>query len=172
MGLTLAGRMGFGHFMRTYMVGMFLGCLLLMIISAYLCLLLFNLIPKIEPYMRWGGFAYIMYLAWIIYRDKPSGEKRPLLRPDSILAGAVMQFLNVKGILYIVTSFSTFIIPSYNDTFTLGLFAVVLTITSCLATTTWAGMGVALQRVFTAHPKATNLIMALLLVYCACTLVV
>ena len=170
LGMTLAGRLGFWPCLRTYVFGMFIGCLLLAGLGAFFCLLLFSLIPKIEPYMRWAGAAYILWLAWIIYRDKPGQKKRAYLRPDSLLTGLLMQFLNIKGVLYVVTSFSTFIIPYSSEPFTLALFALLLSGLACAATATWAIMGVALQRVFTEHRQASNLVMALLLVYCALTL--
>ncbi len=170
MSMSNAGKYGFKGGFR-FNIGVFLGFLLVLSACAAFSALLFNYIPKIEPVMVFIGAGYILWLAWSIWRDKPHEEKKGLLQTNSIFTGLVMQFINVKVILYGITTMSTFILPNYKSLPVIIAFILLLSLTGFIATCLWALFGAVFERIFREHKKALNLIMALLLVYTAYTLV-
>ena len=78
--------------------------------------------------------------------------------------------MNVKVILYGITSLSSFILPHYDSVAVLALFCVILSVTGFLCTLLWALFGAVFERFFKNYAKIVNAVMALLLVYCAVTM--
>ncbi len=81
-----------------------------------------------------------------------------------------MQFVNLKVILYGITTISTFIIPYYKSVFILTIFSIILAFIGFVSTCCWSLFGSILQKFFENHSKVVNTVMALLLVYCAVSL--
>jgi hypothetical protein len=48
-------------------------------------------------------------------RDKPHGNGGSLTRTNSVFTEWILQFINIKGILYGVTAMSSFILPYYKS---------------------------------------------------------
>ncbi len=193
MAMTNAAKYGYKRAIR-FCFGVWIGFTVVLALCAVFCKLLQDFIPAIEPYMAVAGSLYILFLAYTTLRDKPRGgasaggdiaipddethgdsaeSVRPThsyktrLRTDSVLSGAVLQFVNVKCILYGITLMSTYILPYYSDIPTIALFVVLLGPPAFISTNCWALFGSVFQRVFTQNKKLVNIIMALLLVYCA-----
>jgi threonine/homoserine/homoserine lactone efflux protein len=78
-----------------------------------------------------------------------------------------MQFFNPKVILYGITVIATFIIPYYKSDFSLILFSLFLAFIGFVATLCWALFGALFQNFLTKYSKQFNIVMGLLLVYCA-----
>ena len=78
--------------------------------------------------------------------------------------------MNVKVILYGITSLSSFVLPHYGSLPVLALFCVILSVTGFLCTLLWAVFGAVFERFFKRWSKVVNAVMALLLVYCAATM--
>ncbi len=165
--MSNAGKHGFKKGMR-FNLGVLLGFLAIMTCCCLFCAALYNIIPKIEPVMIYIGAAYILWLAWSTWRDKPHEEK--MLNTNSIGSGMVLQFVNVKLILYGITAMSTFILPNYKSPAILALFVLLLSVIGFAGTCCWALFGAVFEKLFARHKKVLNLIMALLLVYCAVSL--
>ncbi len=97
-------------------IGVFLGFLCVLSACAVFSSLLYDLIPSVKPFMLCVGAAYILWLAWTVWRDKPHAEaKGPFSQTNTVLAGAVLQFVNVKCILYGITAMSSFTNRGYHD---------------------------------------------------------
>ena len=79
--------------------------------------------------------------------------------------------MNVKVILYGITSLSSFVLPHYDSAGMLVLFCVILSVTGFLCTLLWALFGAVFEKFFKKYSKVVNAVMALLLVYCAVTMV-
>lgn len=152
-------------------LGVLAGFVVVMAGCAAFSALLFDLIPSIEPVMLCIGAAYILWLAWTVWRDKPHEEKKGLARTNSFAAGMLLQFVNVKVILYGITAMSSFILPVYKSFAAISLWAVVLAFIGFASTMLWALCGAAFERFFREHSKLLNAVMALLLVYCAVTMI-
>ena len=170
MSMSNAAKYGFKKAFP-FNVGVLLGCLVVMGLCAAFSSLLYEFIPAVKPYMLVLGAAYILWLAWGIWRDKPHAQKKNrFTRTNTIAAGAALQFVNVKVILYGITSLSSFVLPHYDSVAVLALFCVILSVTGFLCTLLWALFGAVFERFFKNYAKIVNAVMALLLVYCAVTM--
>lgn len=172
MSMSNAAKYGFKRSFP-FNVGVWLGFLIVVALCAVFSTLLYELIPSIKPYMLVLGAIYILWLAWSIWRDKPHGEKKKsaLSSTTTVFAGTVLQFVNVKGILYGVTTMSSFVLPYYRDVPTIAAFALLLATTGFLCTLLWALCGSVFERFFKNYAKIVNAVMALLLVWCAWTMI-
>ncbi len=171
MAMTNAAKHGYKRAVW-FCAGVLIGFAAVLALCALFCKLLQDSLPAIEPYMAVAGAIYILFLAYAILRDKPhnpasAGSGLARLKTDSVLSGAVLQLVNVKGILYGITLMSTYILPYYSAVLTIALFVLLLSIVAFASTNCWALFGSVFQRVFTQHKRIVNVIMALLLVYCA-----
>ena len=152
-------------------VGVLLGFFGVLTCCAVFSTLLYDLIPAITPFMLCLGAAYILWLAWTIWRDKPHGEAKGLAQTNTVLAGTVLQFVNVKCILYGITAMSSFILPHYHSAPVIAGFVVLMSFIGFVATCCWALFGAAFERFFKKYAKVLNAVMALLLVFCAVSMV-
>ena len=166
MAMTNAGKYGFKKSLR-FCVGVLLGFLFVMTGCAVFTTLLYRFIPRIEPAMVWVGAGYILWLAWTIYRDKSGGEESSGARSNSIAAGMMLQFVNVKVILYGITAISTFVLPYCQTPYQIAFFVMILILMGFVGTCCWALFGSVFQKLFARYRKQLNAAMALLLVYCA-----
>lgn len=154
-----------------FVLGAVSGFFIVISISAVFTTLLYNIIPAIEPYMLAVGAAYILWLAWTVWRSKPHEAKTGLAAVNSYGSGVLLQFVNVKGILYAITVLSSFVLPYYHDILSIAIFIVVLTLIGLVSTFCWALFGSVFERLFKKYSRITNAVMALMLVYCAVTMV-
>lgn len=151
-------------------IGVFFGFFTIIALSSLFSASLISFIPSIKPIMTYLAAIYILYLAWRIYKSENKameGEKRAT---NTIFTGFILQFINLKVIIYGLTITSTFISPYYESVIVLAGFALMLAFISLLSTFSWAVFGSVLQKFFESHAKTINTIMALLLVYTAISL--
>jgi len=148
-------------------LGVLFGVFILVTLCAAFTSMLRSIIPQIEPFMLILGSAYILWLAWVIYKDAPSTGKKGAIKTNSILSGMMLQFVNVKAIMYGITGISTFVLPYYNSFLSLMPYVAFMAVLAFLCTCLWALFGTAFEMFFANHKKRLNTVMALLLVYCA-----
>ena len=165
MAMSNATRYGFKKSIR-FNAGVFFGFLILMVLSSFLSVTLYSLIPSIKPVMTFIGASYILWLAWKIYKSKPHAEDESHAT-NTFTAGILLQFVNVKAIIYCITIVSTFIVPYYDSVFVLSMFSLFLASVSFLSTCSWAVFGFLFQKFLFKNERIVNIIMALLLVYTA-----
>lgn len=166
MSMSNAGRHGFKKAMP-FNLGVLLGFAVIMYACAAFASLLYSLVPSIKPYMLVIGAGYILLLAWVIWRDKPHDGKGAMVQANSVSSGMILQFVNVKVMLYGITVMSSFILPYYHDFLTLSAFVLLLAAVGFASTCCWALFGAVFERILKKHSKWVNAAMALLLVYCA-----
>ena len=168
MALTNSAKFGIRKSLN-FCSGVFIGFLIDMSLCAVLTTALYTSIPKIEPFIKGIGALYLLTLAFTVFRDKTKRKKseKSFLNPSSMFTGAIMQLVNVKVIIYGITSMSAFVLPNTQTNGGIILGILLLSLVGFLATCTWALFGSLFQKIFTKYFKQTNLIMALLLVYCA-----
>jgi threonine/homoserine/homoserine lactone efflux protein len=148
--------------------GVFAGGAFIISLCAAFMALLDDFAPRAQAYMKWVSAGYLLLLAVTILRDKPHAEgKKPRFRPESFLAGVVMQFVNVKVIMYGITTLSIFILPHYQDLPSIALWVAFLAAAGLLSTFCWTAFGSIFQRFFEKRGKLINAIMAALLAYYA-----
>ena len=167
MALSNAGAFGFKRSCR-FCLGVFLGFLVVMSACALAGSLLYAAVPRIEPYLRWVGAAYILLLAWWIFRARHVGvETSRLSRPNGLWAGVVLQLVNVKVIIYGLTALSVFVLPYHDRLTSLAVFVLILSLMGLAGTMAWAGFGAMMRKIFDRYRRRVNTILALSLVLCA-----
>ena len=163
--LSTASKYGVKKNLRL-MLGIWTGSLTLMCLSGIFCSALSTVIPGIQPVMKYVGAAYILYLAFVTVRRRPPTDAEAEKEP-SYLMGLVLQLLNVKIIIYGLTMFSSFILPHEQRVPVLFLYAIYLMVIGAIGNLIWAFAGNVLKRFYSEHYTLMNIIMALLLVWCA-----
>ncbi|NYB74851.1 LysE family transporter [Sedimentibacter hydroxybenzoicus DSM 7310] len=169
MSMTNATKYGFKKSLP-FNFGVFIGFFLIMLVCSFFSITLYSLIPSIKPYMTIIGAAYILWLAWKIFNSKPHSIDEEGKTVMGMWSAVILQFVNVKAILYSFTILSTFIVPYYQSWYSLLIFSVLLAFVGFASTCCWSLFGSVFQKLFIKNEKTVNVIMALLLVYCAVSL--
>lgn len=149
-----------------FILGIFTGFTLIMLLCSYFNLFLFNLLPKVKIFMGLLGAGYMLYLAYKIMssKNRNGNNDRKL---HSFYTGMTLQFVNPKVILYGITVISNFIIPYYNSHLSLIFFSIFLSTVAFVATSCWAFFGVFFEKFLAKYRPQFNVAMGLLLIYSA-----
>ena len=114
--------------------------------------------------MKYIGAAYILWLAIHIAFSKPSTENAE--QSASFLKGFMLQFVNVKIYMFGVTALTGYVV-GYMSSFPALLFwELVIATIGTIATCTWIGLGVLIQKFYLRHFRVINIILALTLLEC------
>jgi threonine/homoserine/homoserine lactone efflux protein len=148
--------------------GLLTGFFIVMLLCLFLTTVLYTVVPKIQFSMKILGAAYLIYL--IVKTFIPSKKDEILNESGKFFIAASLQFINPKIILYGITAFSLFILPYYNGIPVLVFFAFLLSFVGFSGSVCWALFGSLLSMLFNEHTKLLNIIMAILLLYCAISL--
>ncbi|MBU5676389.1 LysE family transporter [Alkaliphilus sp. MSJ-5] len=151
-------------------VGVFFGVFIIFALSSIFSVALYDFIPSIKSIMAYIGAAYILWLAWQTYKSKPRSEEKTQKRTNTFLSGLLLQFVNPSVIIYSLATISTFIVPYYKSVFMLASFSVILAFVGFVGTCCWALFGSIFQKFLVKNYKAVNIVMSMLLVYCAVSL--
>jgi threonine/homoserine/homoserine lactone efflux protein len=164
MSMNYASRLGIRK-SYPFNIGILIGRIITMLMSALLTSLLYLYIPKIQLPMKIFGAIYMLYLAWKCLYNTVNVKVNEI--NVSILNGILLQFLNVKAILLGINMLTVYIIPNFNrEVYIIG-FAVLFAFMSFFASLCWGIFGTVFKKIFTKHGKIANIIMAILLIYCA-----
>lgn len=125
----------------------------------------FTAFPILQTILKWGGAAYLLYLAFKIGTAKGIGTKAAGARPMTFLQAAGFQFINPKGWAMALGAVSTYV-PARGFLPNLAVALLVFLVMNIGTVFTWTAFGVGLRR-FLDRPavlRAFNIAMALLLV--------
>ena len=112
------------------------------------------------------GAAYILWLAWHLYKSEGTGEAEAAGRCN-FFTGLIVQLTNPKVIIFCITALTTYALP-YAERYTDVLkVAFLLLLTGPVANLVWLFAGASLKRFFENYQKPVNIVMALSLVFCA-----
>ena len=164
LSMVNANKFGFRKTFK-FLLGIFVGFFIIMFISNYFNLLLFNIIPKIKPFMGILGAAYMTFLAILIIKSKDTSEEKVDERLNSFFTGLSLQFINPKLILYALTVSSNFIVPYYKSNMILLFFTIFLSSLILISVSLWALSGALFKKFLSRYRKPFNLVMGLLLLY-------
>lgn len=168
LSMSNAARLGFRKSV-SFNFGITMGFLIVMTVCTLFSSTLYSALPKVKFYMQLLGAAYMLYLAWKVWKTSSDLEVESR-KESSFLSGMVLQFMNPKIYIYAITAVSLYILPLYHSVVALIVFVLILTIIGASGSYVWALFGSVFCRFFTKHTKGVNLVMALLLVYCAVSL--
>ena len=152
---------------KDVLLGMVSGFLCVMLLCALLCYELVRYIPSVTGVLKGVGAAYIVYLAVHVALSKPDSQAREQM---SFWKGFLLEFVNIKIILFAITVYTGYVLPLQSGFGTLLLHAVCLTAIGTAGMVTWAAAGGAFQHLLKRYYRPFNLIMALVLLWCAVSL--
>lgn len=119
--------------------------------------------------IRWGGVAFLLYLAWRLARDDGRLQCETRGSRGSFATGALMQWLNPKAWVASAAGMGAY---TAGDLALVGHFAAIFFVVCYLSVASWAVMGTVLHRHLPDRKQARwlNRGMALLLLASAVTL--
>jgi threonine/homoserine/homoserine lactone efflux protein len=166
--LSMSNGLRYGY-RRTlsFLTGISTGFFVVMLISGLLNVVLVQFVPQIRMWLNLFGAGYMIYLAAHIVFSKSSNEDNEQNDLNTFGAGFVLQFVNLKGILYGVTVFALFITPVYQNPFIVSLFAPLLACIGFMAVSSWALSGNLFRSFLQKYERWFNLLMGALLIYTA-----
>ena len=165
--LTQASRYGLRR-VRPLLVGIWSGLLVVMLLAGLFLNALGSFVPKIVPYVKYVGAAYILYLAWKTFRRGGVGSGSDSKDvPLTFTNGFLLQFLNVKVIMLGLASYPGYFLPMGTSFPIVLLFAVTMTACCGTGNLIWTVLGGFLTPVYNRFYKIINAVMALMLVWCA-----
>lgn len=116
-------------------------------------------------YLKYAGAAYILYLAWNIYRSKDMETRGRVV--CSFLSGALVQMTNAKMILFELTVFGIFVLPYSSSLGDLFMVSPFLLLAGPIGNLAWLLLGSWLNRYLSKYHRQTDTVMALCLALCA-----
>jgi threonine/homoserine/homoserine lactone efflux protein len=167
MSMNNAIRKGFRRALP-FNFGVFTGFVIVLTLCAVFSSLLFTLIPRIQLPMKILGAAYMLYLALKPFLPSKKAGAKDL--SASFIIGIALQFINPKLYIYGITAISSFILPWYTEIPIMAFFIFLLSFMGFACTVTWSFFGSLLSKVFNKYGRIINIVMALLLIYCAVSL--
>jgi threonine/homoserine/homoserine lactone efflux protein len=148
--------------------GVLFGAFFVLTFSTVFSSVLFTLIPRIQLPMKILGAAYMLYLALKTFLSKKNQEIKK--SNGSFFTAIALQFINPKLMIFSFTTMSSFVLPWYTSIPILICFVLLLAVIGFASTVCWAASGSLFSKIFSEHGKILNIVMALLLVYCAVSL--
>lgn len=152
---------------KDILLGIAVGFLCVMLLCSLFCYELAKYVPSITTVLKYVGAAYIVYLAIHVAFSKPASEENKEL---SFLKGFLLEFVNVKIILYAITVFTGYVLPHETSLGEMIFHAVMLTLTGVAGNLTWAAAGGVFQKLLTKHYRIFNYAMGAILIWCAASL--
>lgn len=149
---------------RPLFFGIFAGYYVVQLLCAIFVYGVNTLLPNVMSVMKYIGAAYILWLAIHIAISKPSSENTE--QSASFWKGFMLQFVNVKIYMFGVTALTGYIVAYMSAFPALLFFELVIATIGTIATTTWIGMGVLIQKFYLRHFRIINIILALTLLEC------
>ena len=148
-------------------LGIAIGFLFVMSLAALFCYELAKYVPFIANLLKYVGAAYIAYLAIHILLSKPNDSVN---KNASFIKGFLLQFANVKTILYGITIYTSYVIPHNKNIKVLFIHSIIITIIGVAGVLTWAFAGGILQKFLKRYYMQFNIVMAVILILCAVSL--
>ncbi len=141
-----------------FILGITIGFGIVLIACALASSTLLRAVPGVEPFLRWVGAVYICWLAlvtWLKRDQLGAAADGDVPRLHGFIGGFVLQFVNVKSVIYGLMMYSTFLAGLSGDALALVASAVFLAVLGFASTTTWALGGMAIRRwLHTARDRA------------------
>ncbi len=144
--------------------GIFAGYYVVQIICAVFVFGVSAFLPNVLGIMKYVGAAYILWLAVHIALSKPTTGT--VKKSASFIKGFLLQFVNVKIYLFGITALTGYVTDYSTSLWVLLMFELMIATIGAVATLTWVGLGVLIQKVYQKHYRVINIILALTLSEC------
>ena len=149
---------------KTLFFGIFAGYYVVQILCAIFVYGVNSLLPNVMEVTKYIGAAYILWLAIHIVFSKPSTENAK--QSASFLKGFMLQFVNMKIYMFGVTALTGYVVGYMSSFPAVLFFELVIATIGTIATCTWIGLGVLIQKFYLRHFRVINIILALTLLEC------
>ncbi len=149
---------------RPLFFGIFTGYYVVQLLCAVFVFGVSTILPDVLSVMKYAGAAYILWLAVHIalsHPDEGSSEKSA-----SFWKGFMLQFVNVKIYMFGITALTGYVTGYSTALWVLILFELVIATIGTIATSTWIGTGMIIQKFYLQHYRTINIILALTLLEC------
>ena len=144
--------------------GIFAGYYVVQILCALFVFGVGTFMPNALNIMKYVGAAYIMWLAIHIGISKPDTTEDK--GAASFLKGFMLQFVNIKIYMFGITALTCYV-ATYSTAFMVLIVSELIIATiGTIATSTWIGMGLLIQKFYLKHYRIINIILALTLLEC------
>ena len=144
--------------------GIFAGYYVVQIICALFVFGIGTFLPNVLDVMKYVGAAYILFFAIHIAVSKPTEDTKS--KSASFIKGFMLQFVNVKIYLFGITALTGFITDYSKELWVLIVFELLIATIGTIATLTWIGLGILIQKFYLKHYRIINIILALTLLEC------
>jgi threonine/homoserine/homoserine lactone efflux protein len=131
-----------------YLVGIGVGMVAVMAITASGVIGLMLALPGVAPVVTVAAAAYFLWLAWRIATAPPLSEDKAERQPPSFGAGFALSLINPKGYAAMAALFSSFVLLRDRVTADAVAKILVLTVVITAVNVLWLISGAALTRFF------------------------
>ncbi|MBQ9032492.1 MAG: LysE family transporter [Parasporobacterium sp.] len=145
-------------------IGIFTGYYVVQIICAIFVYGVGTFLPNVLQIMKYVGAAYILWLAIRIAICKPEVSEEQ--GSASFMKGFLLQFVNIKIYVFGITALTGFITSYSKALWVLVGFELLIATIGTIATSTWIGAGLLIQKFYVKHYRIINIILALTLLEC------
>ncbi len=163
MTLYVVSNLGWRRGLRV-IFGIAFGFLCVMFSCAIFCHELSIYVPKLVDALKYVGAIYIAWLAIHIAASKPEDTHDGVM---TFWSGFILSITNVKVILYLMTLFTAYIIPSGAGFFEILLHGIFIICVSTVSWTMWGLAGGLLQKFLAKYYRPFNIAMGIILLWCA-----
>ena len=146
------------------------GFLIAVTIASVTTHLIGTVLGEYIEWLKYVGAAYILWLAYNIYKSKGLTENEA--QTCSFASGMIVQLTNAKMLLFDLTIFSMFVLPYSNDLVDLLIVGYILTLAGPTANLVWLLAGAWMRKWFVSYKKQTDIIMSVLLAFCALAIII
>lgn len=167
--LSAALRYGKGPALKQWR-GLFTGFFTVSMASVLVTYLLGTMLNEYVGILAWVGAAYILWMAYHILRSSGIQTNEDAAHP-SFRTGLLVQLTNVKIMVFCLTALSSYVLPYTRSFWPLFFTGLFLPFTGPVANLVWLFAGASLQKLFSSHRKAVDIVMAVSLALCAVSLV-
>lgn len=164
---SLGMRVGYARTLR-FIMGVVAGFFCVMMASGLLTEALVSAVSRVSTVLKVAGVVYLLWLTYMVLRPEKATHKSPEAG-SRFVDGLLLQFINVKVILFGLTMYATLLVPWMKNPLAVLISAAILALLSFCSTSLWALLGAAIQR-FIAVPRVKliySLVLAALLLYAA-----
>ncbi len=123
--------------------------------------------PDVHAVLKFGGAAFLIYLAWRIATAGPGTEDSAPSHPLTFLQAALFQWIKPKAWIFTISAIATYTTVGGRASVEIAVILAISALATVGATITWTAFGAGLNRFLQESPRtlrAFNVGMALLLV--------
>ena len=124
-----------------------------------------SVLPLIEIPLKAVGSAYILFLTYKMFASSAGGSGNAVDKGKRFLAGMLLNFTNVKVMIFMLIGYTSFILPNYASEAAVVALGVAMCLACAASNVVWALAGAALDRFFKQYDRQVNWILAALLVF-------